>query len=313
MPYPIRTQPTSNFSISREKHLESISERSYGNRDYSGGRGYGDRYGADHGARDHSTGNGGPYGSRNGTANAADRGFRKEKYTPSQLRYSLGGNHDQFEIKRIITEKGALCNGDQNYIIKDHTGWHILNATEESSCLCVHCCGPSRAFALKIQDKRDDIPLVVFRRGATFNGMCCFLCMDCTKIKVNTVRGEDDEVEIGIIRKLWNPCLDSYAIEETVDEDDESADEKEKPEPFFIYVPANACRCFKNLTLKVVSKDHREIATISKQYMPPADDQETNEDHETFSLKYHVPLSIQMKTLLFAAAFVMIHQHFEMS
>jgi len=51
MPYPIRTQPTSNFSISREKHLESISERSYGNRDYSGGRGYGDRYGADHGAR----------------------------------------------------------------------------------------------------------------------------------------------------------------------------------------------------------------------------------------------------------------------
>ena len=107
MPYPIRTQPTSNFSIAREKHLESISERSYGSRDYSGGRGYGDRYGGDQGVRDHSAGNGGPYGNRNGTANA-DRGFRKEKYTPSQLRYSLGGNHDQFEIKRIITEKGEF-------------------------------------------------------------------------------------------------------------------------------------------------------------------------------------------------------------
>lgn len=104
MPYPIRTQPTSNFSLVREKHLDSITERpSYGNHDYHGSdvRGYGDRYG-NQGLQDHSPGNGSAYGSGN------DGSFKREKYTPSQLRFSLGGNHDNFEIKRIITEKGKL-------------------------------------------------------------------------------------------------------------------------------------------------------------------------------------------------------------
>ncbi|KAM9789502.1 phospholipid scramblase 2 [Neosynchiropus ocellatus] len=170
----------------------------------------------------------------------------------------------------------------------------ILVVVEESSCVCLQCCGPARACSLTGFDPQGQ-QRFYFERPFRVDA-CCFGCC------LMEVRAFTPQKElIGTVRQRWSmftPLL-------------EVGDPRTPSSTVTIQGPCCPCRCLTNQTFQIVSSVSERIGTIWKKW--PGFNAERNMDHDYFGLQVPPGMDSQSKVLLLAATFLLNHMFFEMS
>ncbi|KAM4728628.1 phospholipid scramblase family member 5 [Anableps anableps] len=166
-------------------------------------------------------------------------------------------------------------------------------AVEESSCLCLHFCGPARACSLQGFDYQGQ-QVFYFERPLRVDA-CCFGCC------LMEMRAYSPKKHlIGTVCQRWSvftPLLEVC--------DSEGASRIQ------IQGPCCPFRCFCNQQFQIVSNIGEQIGTIWKKW--PGYSDERNMDHEYFGLEVQQSLEPHAKLLLLAATFLLNHMFFEMS
>ncbi|KAM9718698.1 phospholipid scramblase 2 [Menidia menidia] len=170
---------------------------------------------------------------------------------------------------------------------------NLFVAVEESSCLCLQCCGPARAYSLQGYDCQGQ---QVFYFERPFRVDTC--CLGCCLMEIRAYSPQRHL--IGTVCQRWSmftPLL------EVCDSDGEST--------VRIQGPCCPCRCLSSQQFQIVSKVGEPIGTIWKKW--PGFKDEYNMDHEFFGLDMPLSLESHAKLLLLAATFLLNHMFFEMS
>ncbi|XP_060900528.1 phospholipid scramblase 3 [Labrus mixtus] len=169
----------------------------------------------------------------------------------------------------------------------------LLVAVEESSCVCLQCCGPARACTLQGFDCQGR-QVFSFERPLRVDACCLCCCMMEMKVYV------PHKHLIGSVYQRWSmftPLL------EVCDSDGASS----------IRIQGSCCpnRCLSNQQFQVVSNVGEKIGTIWKKWR--GFNEEHNMDHEYFGLEVPLSMESQTKLMLLAATFLLNHMFFEMS
>ncbi|XP_044074754.1 phospholipid scramblase 2 isoform X2 [Siniperca chuatsi] len=169
----------------------------------------------------------------------------------------------------------------------------LFVAVEESSCVCLQCCGPARACSLQGFDCQGR---QVFYLERPLRVDAC--CLGCCLMEMRAYTPQKQL--IGTICQRWSmftPLLEVC--------------DSEGASTIRIQGSCCPCRCSSNQQFQIVSNTGEKIGTIWKKWPGPSD--EHNMDHEFFGLE--VPLSMEShnKLLLLAASFLLNHMFFEMS
>lgn len=166
-------------------------------------------------------------------------------------------------------------------------------AVEESSCLCLQCCGPARACSLKGFDSEGS---QVFYFERPFRVDAC--CLGCCLMEMRAYTPQKQL--IGTVHQRWSmftPLL------EVCDSAGAST--------IRIQGSCCPCRCFSNQQFQIVSNIGEEVGTIWKKW--PGFNDEHNMDHEYFGLEVPLNMESHTKLILLAATFLLNHMFFEMS
>lgn len=169
----------------------------------------------------------------------------------------------------------------------------FLVAVEESSCVCLQCCGPARACSLQGFD-RQGRQVFYFERPLRVDA-CCFGCC-LMELRAYTPQKH----LIGTVHQRWSmftPLLEVW--------------DSEGASTIRIQGSCCPCRCFSNQQFQIVSNIGEKIGTIWKKW--PGFNDERNMDHEYFGLEVPPSMESQTKLLLLAATFLINHMFFEMS
>ncbi|XP_039999679.1 phospholipid scramblase family member 5 [Xiphias gladius] len=169
----------------------------------------------------------------------------------------------------------------------------LFVALEESSCVCLQCCGPARACSLKGFDCQGR-QVFYFERPFRVDACCLGCCL--MEMRVYTPQRH----LIGTVCQRWSmftPLL------EVCDSEGVSA--------IRIQGSCCPCRCFSSQQFQIVSNIGEKIGTIWKKW--PGFNEEHNTDHEYFGLEVPRSMESHLKLLLLAATFLLNHMFFEMS
>uniref|UniRef100_H3DCW1 Phospholipid scramblase n=1 Tax=Tetraodon nigroviridis TaxID=99883 RepID=H3DCW1_TETNG len=221
---------------------------------------------------------------------------------PVEKRWSTAGTHflstlqtaDKIEITARPEVQGPQCVPRRIYSIA--TGGdkpQLFVAVEESSCVCLQCCGPARACSLQGFDCQGR-QVFYFERPLRVDACCLGCCL--MEMGVYTPQKH----LMGTVRQRWSmftPLL------EVCDADGASA--------VRIQGSCCPCRCFSNQSFKVVSDIGEEVGRVWKKW--PGFNEEQNMDHEYFGLDVSLNVDSHTKLLLLAATFLLNHMFFEMS
>ncbi|XP_023124690.2 phospholipid scramblase family member 5 isoform X2 [Amphiprion ocellaris] len=169
----------------------------------------------------------------------------------------------------------------------------LFVAVEESSCVCLQCCGPARACSLKGFDCKGR---QVFYFERPFRVDAC--CLGCCLMEMRAY--SPHKHLIGTVCQRWSmftPLL------EVCDSEGAST----------LRIQGSCCpsRCFSNQQFQIVSNIGEKIGTIWKKW--PGFNDERNMDHEYFGLEVPLGMESHTKLLLLAATFLLNHMFFEMS
>ncbi|CAJ1072115.1 phospholipid scramblase family member 5 [Xyrichtys novacula] len=169
----------------------------------------------------------------------------------------------------------------------------LFVAVEESSCMCLQCCGPARACTLQGFDCQGH-QVFYFERPFRVDA-CCFGCC-LMEMRVYAPQTH----LIGSVYQRWSmftPLL------EVCDSNGASS----------LGIQGSCCpnRCFSNQQFQIVSNVGEKIGTIWKKWL--GFDEEQNMDHEYFGLEVPLTMESHTKLLMLAAAFLLNHMFFEMS
>ncbi|XP_041660145.1 phospholipid scramblase 1 [Cheilinus undulatus] len=169
----------------------------------------------------------------------------------------------------------------------------LFVAVEESSCVCLQCCGPARACTLQGFDCQGH-PVFNFERPLRVDACCLGCCLMEMKAYV------PQKHLIGTVYQRWSmftPLL------ELCDSDGASG----------ISIQGSCCpnRCLSNQQFQIVSSVGEKIGTIWKKWR--GFNEEHNMDHEYFGLEVPLNMEAHTKLLLLAATFLLNHMFFEMS
>ncbi|XP_049455454.1 phospholipid scramblase family member 5 [Epinephelus fuscoguttatus] len=169
----------------------------------------------------------------------------------------------------------------------------LFAAVEESSCVCLQCCGPARACSLQGFDCQGQ---QVFYFERPFRVDAC--CLGCCLMEMRAFTPQKHL--IGTVHQRWSmftPLLEVC--------DSEGAS--------IIRIQGSCCpyRCFSNQQFQIVSNIGEKIGTIWKKW--PGFNDEHNMDHEYFGLEVPLSMESQTKMLLLAATFLLNYMFFEMS
>ncbi|KAM4605524.1 phospholipid scramblase family member 5 [Polymixia lowei] len=190
--------------------------------------------------------------------------------------------------------QGPQCVPRQIYsIASGGSREQLFVAVEESSCLCLQCCGPARSCSLQGFNSQGR-QVFYLKRPLKVDACCLGCCL--MEIRAYTPQ----QHLIGIVRQRWSmftPLL------EVCDSEGTSA--------IRIQGPCCPCRCISNQEFQVVSMIGEQIGTIWKKW--PGFDDECNMDHEYFGLEVPLNMESPIKLLLLAATFLLNHMFFEMS
>ncbi|XP_005476270.1 phospholipid scramblase 2 isoform X1 [Oreochromis niloticus] len=159
-------------------------------------------------------------------------------------------------------------------------------AVEESSCVCLQCCGPARAYTLKGFDSEGS-QVFYFERPLRVDACCLGCCL--MEMRAYTPQNH----LMGTVHQRWSmftPLLEvcTSAGASTVR----------------IQGSCCPCRCFSNQQFQIVSNIGEEIGTIWKKW--PGFNEEHNMDHEYFGLEVPLSMESHTKLLLLAATFLLV-------
>ncbi|XP_034411201.1 phospholipid scramblase 3 [Cyclopterus lumpus] len=169
----------------------------------------------------------------------------------------------------------------------------IFVAVEESSCVCLQCCGPARACSLQGFDCQGQ---QVFYFERPLRGDAC--CLGCCLMEMRAYTPQKHL--IGTVCQRWSmftPLLEVCGSEGAP----------------AIRVQGSCCpyRCFSNQQFQIVSNIGEKMGTIWKRW--PGFNVEHNMDHEHFGLEVPLNMESRTKLLLLAATFLLNYMFFEMS
>ncbi|XP_050985441.1 phospholipid scramblase family member 5 [Labeo rohita] len=189
--------------------------------------------------------------------------------------------------------QGPQCITRRTYNISTESGDQLFVAVEESSCMCMQCCGPARSCSLQGFDKDAEC---VFLFERPLRAEMCWLGCCLMEIKAYTPERE----LIGTVHQRWSMFTPYF---EVCDSEGISA----------VRIQGSCCntRCLSEQELQVVSSIGESIGCIWKSW--PGYNEECNMDHEHFGLNVPQEMNLKTKVLLLAAAFLLNHMFFEMS
>ncbi|XP_055359696.1 phospholipid scramblase 2 isoform X2 [Betta splendens] len=190
---------------------------------------------------------------------------------------------------------GGAAGSDFTSMLETVSQIHITARPElqETSCMCLQCCGPARACTLLGFDCQGR---QVFYFERPFRVDAC--CLGCCLMEMRAFT--PDKRLIGTICQRWSmftPLL------EVCDADGASA--------LRIQGSCCPCRCVSNQQFQIVSNIGEKMGTIWKKW--PGFNDEHNMDHEYFGLEVPLNMEPNTKVLLLAATFLLYHMFFEMS
>uniref|UniRef100_UPI0037E7236E phospholipid scramblase 1 n=1 Tax=Semicossyphus pulcher TaxID=241346 RepID=UPI0037E7236E len=214
-----------------------------------------------------------------------------------------GGSHfmsvletvSQIHITARPELQGPQCVPRRVYSITTGRGRSspLFVAVEESSCVCLQCCGPARACSLQGFDCQGR-QVFYFERPLRVDACCLGCCL--MEIRAYTPQKH----LIGTVCQRWSmftPLL------EVCDSEGASS----------IRVQGSCCpnRCISNQRFQIVSNVGEKIGTIWKKW--PGFNEQHNMDHEHFGLEVPLSMESHTKLLLLSATFLLNHMFFEMS
>ncbi|XP_035526563.1 phospholipid scramblase family member 5 [Morone saxatilis] len=169
----------------------------------------------------------------------------------------------------------------------------LFVAVEESSCVCLQCCGPARACSLQGFDCQGR-QVFYFERPLRVDACCLGCCL--MEMRAYTPQKH----LIGTVCQRWSmftPLLEVC--------------DAEGASTVRIQGSCCPCRCFSNQQFQIVSNIGEKMGTIWKKW--PGFSDEHNMDHEYFGLEVPQSMESHTKLLLLAATFLLNHMFFEMS
>ncbi|XP_036410812.1 phospholipid scramblase family member 5 [Megalops cyprinoides] len=189
--------------------------------------------------------------------------------------------------------QGPHCVPRRTYSIATGNRDQLYVAVEESSCLCLQCCGPARSCSLRGFD-RQARQVFLFERPLRADACC----LGCCLMEMRAFNA--DRQLIGTVHQRWSvftPLL------EICDSDGTST----------VRIQGSCCPCrfYSNQEFQVVSSIGESLGRIWKKW--PGFNEECNMDHEYFGLDVTQEMSTKTKVLLLAATFLLNHMFFEMS
>ncbi|KAJ8389574.1 hypothetical protein AAFF_G00118110 [Aldrovandia affinis] len=189
--------------------------------------------------------------------------------------------------------QGPHCVPRRTYSIATGTRDQLYIAVEESSCLCLQCCGPARSCSLQGFDRQAQ-QVFLFERPLRADACCLGCClMEMRAFNAN-------HQLIGTVHQRWSMFTPLFEI---CDSDGMST--------VRIQGSCCPCRCYSNQEFQVVSTVGERLGRIWKKW--PGFNEECNMDHEYFGLDVPLETNTKTKILLLAATFLLNHMYFEMS
>ncbi|XP_015216807.2 phospholipid scramblase family member 5 isoform X1 [Lepisosteus oculatus] len=196
--------------------------------------------------------------------------------------------------------QGPHCKPGRSYSITTGTRSQIYVAVEESSCLCLQCCGPARSCSIRGYSRQAQ---EVFLLERPLRADAC--CLGCCLMEMRAF-GADRQL-IGTVRQrcmkilcrwsMFTPLLEICDLDGTSN--------------IRILGPCCPCRCYSNQEFQVVSKTGEKLGKIWKKW--PGYNEDYNIDHEYFGVDVPPEMNPKSKLLLLAATFLLNHMFFEMS
>ncbi|XP_068605387.1 phospholipid scramblase 2 [Brachionichthys hirsutus] len=170
----------------------------------------------------------------------------------------------------------------------------LFVAVEESSCVCLQCCGPARACSLRGFDLQGH-QVFYFERPCRADACCLGCCL--MEMRAYTPQRR----LIGTVCQRWSmftPLL-------------EVCGGPVGAPAVRIQGSCCPCRCLSNQQFQIVSDIGEKMGSIWKKW--PGFNGDRNMDHEYFGLEVPLNMDSDTKLLLLAATFLLNHMFFEMS
>ncbi|XP_043348069.1 phospholipid scramblase family member 5-like isoform X2 [Dermochelys coriacea] len=163
----------------------------------------------------------------------------------------------------------------------------------ETSCLCLHLCGPARSCCIHLQDPQGQEVLWLRR---PFGGGAS--CLGCWRTEMRVFTAGDQLV--GSVRQRWGILAHLWDLRDP-----------HGVATMRIRGSCAASRCSSNQQFQVTSRAGSPLAVIWKRW--PGFNEDRNMDHEFFGVDISAKLGAEDTALLLAAAFLLNFMFFEMS
>uniref|UniRef100_A0A8C1PZ11 Phospholipid scramblase n=1 Tax=Cyprinus carpio TaxID=7962 RepID=A0A8C1PZ11_CYPCA len=188
----------------------------------------------------------------------------KETYNERLEKLSVLRTVTRLHITARPELQGPQCVARRTYSISTESSDQLFVAVEESSCMCMQCCGPARSCSLQGFDK-DAECIFLFERP--LRSEMCWLGCCLMEIKAYTPERE----LIGTVHQRWSMFTPYF---EVCDSEGISA----------VRIQGSCCntRCLSEQELQLVSNIGERIGCIWKRW--PGYNEECNMDHEYFGL-----------------------------
>ncbi|XP_061551133.1 phospholipid scramblase 1 [Phycodurus eques] len=200
----------------------------------------------------------------------------------------------QFHINARPQLQGPQCVPQRIYSIGTGASRsQLFVAVEESSCVCLQCCGPARSCSLQGFDHRGQ-QVFYFDRPLRMDACC----LGCCLMEISAYTGQKQL--IGTVHQRWSMFTPLFEV-------------KDSQGLSAVRIQSACCpsRCLSNQQFQIVSNIGENIGTIWKKW--PGFQQEHNMDHEYFGMEVPLDMDSQTKLLLLAATFLLNYMFFEMS
>ncbi|XP_062374591.1 phospholipid scramblase family member 5 [Sardina pilchardus] len=199
----------------------------------------------------------------------------------------------QLHITTKPEARGPQCVPRRIYNIANDNKDQVFVVVEESSCVCLQCCGPARSCSLQGFDR---LAQQAFHFERPLRADTC--CLGCCLMEMRAYSAERQL--IGTVHQRWSMFTPYF---EVCDSDGSLA--------VRIQGPCCPLRCLSNQEFQVVSTLGETIGSIWKKW--PGFNEECNMDHEYFGLVVPQEMALNTKVLLLAATFLLNYMFFEMS
>ncbi|CAM4609939.1 phospholipid scramblase 2-like [Caretta caretta] len=214
-----------------------------------------------------------------------------DEFPPFGLQVLAGVS--QLCITARADPRGFAGDPGRTYVVGTTQAKELLVASEETSRLCLHLCGPARSCCIHLQDPQGQEILWLQR---PFGGGAS--CLGCCQREMRVFTAGDQLV--GSVRQRWGILAHLWDLRDP-----------HGVATMRIRGSCAASRCSSNQEFQVTSCAGSPLAVIWKRW--PGFNEDRNMDHEFFGVDISAKLGAEDTALLLAAAFLLNFMFFEMS